>query len=111
MKQERSRSEVSVPRLLEETAIQDLIESRGIRPEHVPVLEMLATCPKKLFHDFHNTFNLLRERSFEELSVQRECTNDPDKIRFLEQYLILLEAYDWSVCWMVNLTFERRQNT
>lgn len=59
--------------ILNEKDLQDFIELRQINLEDAEILEKLSQLPKALFVEFHNFFNLTRDRSAQDL--QRQLNN------------------------------------
>lgn len=98
------------PTIITEPDIQELIKDRSILEEDFHLLEQLANFPKIFFIEFHNFFNLLKDRSVSQLENDITHQKDNDKKKFLELLLDLTKKYDWTVSWNLVRVFEKRNN-
>ncbi len=94
--------------LLQEPDFQEFIEFRGVAAEDFGLLEALLDFPKNIFNEFHNFFNLSRERSVTALAAQIESADDPNRRRFLELLLSFTQKYNWQTSYNLIRVFERR---
>lgn len=106
---ERADSALERPKFLE------FVTRRNIRPEDIPLIEELATFPKRLVvSELHNMFNSSHERVGGEIAVLlkgwREESSSPlnderrsaelaQKIALCEKILEFFNRYDWMACY------------
>ena len=103
--------------LLEEQDIKELVEFRKIKPEDFYLLEELAKMSKRLLiMDLHNFFSFHRKNSKNELRKLLVYTetriDDPsleERKAMYGLFLKLLENYDWTVVWNIEIVLERRK--
>lgn len=60
---EKPRPPQTESSILNEKDFQDFLELRKINPEDVAILEELSQFPNNIFAEFHNFFNLTKEKS------------------------------------------------
>ena len=95
------------PSILENENIKRLIKSRDISKDDFELLEQFSTFPQKLFINYHNYFNNLKERSIEELQNDLKNEKDFNKKEFLNLLLEFTEKYDWTASYNLIRTFEK----
>ncbi len=107
-KEQPNQQESSV---LAEEDVKKMIEYRDISPEDLYIIEQLSKCPKNLFLEFHNFFTGNKGNLVSALENEIRYLKDgeDEKRKFIELYLELAKKYDWTVCWNVNIVFERRK--
>ena len=109
---EKSYQEQPEKSLLDEEDFRDFVEFREINSEDIKILESLSLFPKKLFVEFHNFFNLSKDKSLFLLDAQRQNI-EPEKTErkeFIGLLYQFAEKYDWTTCWNMIRVFERRES-
>jgi len=93
--------------ILSEEEIQKFIENREIQAEDFPILEKLGDFPLKFFQNYHNYFNLLKEKSVAQLENDTNHQEDPEQKAFMELLLEFTKKYNWAVSWNLISSFKR----
>lgn len=93
--------------ILTEQEIQKFIANREIQTEDLSILEKLGDFPLKFFQNYHNYFNLLKERSVAQLENDINHQDDPEQKEFMELLLEFTKKYNWAGSWNLISVFKR----
>lgn len=116
--------QVSIP-VLDEPDFQDFIKVRQIREEDFHIIEELATLPKNIFLENHNTFSDVMHvpgETQKQLAVYKKIAEEglkSDKdlesraklentIKYCSLMTNIANNYDGTTCYALNGRFERR---
>ncbi len=98
------------PSILESDEVKKFIERRGIRPEDFGGIESLAAFPREfIIMNFHNHFNMYRERSADELARLMRQTKNEDFRRACELWLDFIGHYDWAAAYNLTRILEEKE--
>jgi len=103
--------EIKYSPISEEEEIKDFLQFRKIEKEDIPLIENLSRYPK-LLNEFHNFFNLLKEKSLDDLKRQIKNLEEEETERkdFLSNLIKFAEKYDWATCFNLIRILERRSH-
>ena len=86
--------------LLERDPVKTFVYKRNIATEDLYLIEALAAFPKNLFiTEFHNLFNMNKDRSGQVLETLIEISRDEAQIALFKIALEFYRKYDWATSW------------
>jgi len=116
---EEGRTEEPVS-LISSPRVVEFIESRGIQPEDIPLVEQAIELPRQIFIENHNTASLQRERLEVYLQQRIKVLTEGDRqgvqvlnarqaldLQYSQIMLAMTQKYDWTVAWNLNSVMEK----